>query len=187
MSFHNVQKRNAQNHNIILFQTESRPSKIASHLYNCLDVDQKHHDDKPGHDQCKNLYLDQDYKELCKNMKRNHELFEDKRFPPSNKLLSRSLQSSNIVWLRPKEICKSMKPKMMVDGSDRFDINQGQLGDCWFLSPLSHLAEYKMRNYFHRMVPSGQGFGDTYNGMFRFRFFRCIFLFMYIFLEGFSR
>ena len=54
---------------------------------------------------------------------------------------------------------------------DRFDINQGEIGDCWFLAALANLAEDD--DAFQRVVPRGQGFGrGQYTGMFRFRFFR---------------
>lgn len=46
-------------------------------------------------------------------------------------------------WRRFKDIYK--KPAMFRDGIDPNDINQGQLGDCYFLAVLSSLAEFPER------------------------------------------
>ena len=59
---------------------------------------------------------------------------------------------------------------MFVRERDRFDINQGEIGDCWFLASLANLADDD--EAFNKVVPSGQGFGSGYCGIFRFRFFR---------------
>ena len=54
---------------------------------------------------------------------------------------------------------------------DRFDVNQGVVGDCWFLAALANLAEDN--DAFYRVVPDNQSFSsESYCGMFRFRFFR---------------
>ena len=88
-------------------------------------------------------------------------LFEDKYF-------NRALNKSGIQWRRPHEI--SEDPEFIVGKRDRFDVNQGELGNCWFLSALANLAEN--RKCFDRVVPSGQDFKRNYKGVFRFRFFR---------------
>ena len=62
--------------------------------------------------------------------------FADDKFLPSNEVLASSHNSiSNIKWLRPHDICSRNgyePPKMVVDGTNRFDINQGAIGNCWF-------------------------------------------------------
>ena len=71
-----------------------------------------------------------------------------------------------------QEICKDfiLKPVMFVNEINRFDINQGEIGDCWFLASLANLAEDQ--EAFRQVVPKGQDFGVGYAGIFRFRFYR---------------
>lgn len=65
----------------------------------------------------------------------------------------------------------------------RSSINQGELGDCWFLSaltggivpcpPPSHpLGLLENKHFFEKVFPPGQEFGRSYRGLFRFRFYR---------------
>ena len=91
----------------------------------------------------------QDYKTLKRNSKSQGILFEDPQFPASNRLLvddknqyiisyfgRSAVDSNSIEWLRPHEICQRNRlpsPQMFVQDADRFDINQGEIGNCWFL------------------------------------------------------
>ena len=107
-----------------------------------------------------NLIRSQDYHKLSKGLSPGG-LFEDTHF---DKTVNQSVE-----WLRPHDISKD--PKFVVAGHDRFDVNQGELGNCWFLSALANLAGSK--RYFDRVVPPGQAFDEeSYRGIFRFRFFR---------------
>ena len=63
---------------------------------------------------------------------------------------------------------------MFVGQSDRFDINQGEIGNCWFLAAVANLVENK--KCFHRVVPQDQGFDHGYAGIFRFRFWRYVYM-----------
>jgi len=42
-------------------------------------------------------------------------------------------------WLRPAEFCPG-KPEVFIGGATAGDVQQGQLGDCWFLGSISVLA-----------------------------------------------
>ena len=73
-----------------------------------------------------------------------------------------------------QEICQrrgqNERPQMFVGQSDRFDINQGEIGNCWFLAAVANLVENE--KCFHRVVPQDQSFDHGYSGIFRFRFWR---------------
>ncbi|KAK2846583.1 hypothetical protein Q5P01_009582 [Channa striata] len=76
-------------------------------------------------------------------------------------------------WLRNKvqsrqEICSS--PQFIVDGATRLDICQGELADCWFLSPIASLSMNE--HLLNQVVPQGQSFQNGYNGCFTFRFWQ---------------
>lgn len=129
----------------------------------------------------------QDYAALKQDCRSRGMLFEDPEFPASNHLLvddnnqfiisyfgRTQFDRNSIQWLRPHEICQKMntglRPQMFVKDADRFDINQGEIGNCWFLAAVANLAENK--KCFQRVVPSDQDFDRNYSGIFRFRFWR---------------
>ena len=137
-----------------------RPSK---HYFFPEEVDRPQDPKPPARDQddsVTNLIPSQDYHSLSRRLK--DDLFEDKHF-------NKALNKSGIHWLRPHQISKD--PEFVVGKRDRFDVNQGELGNCWFLSALANLAEN--RKCFDRVVPRDQDFDKRkYKGIFRFRFFR---------------
>ena len=47
-------------------------------------------------------------------------------------------------------------PHFAVDGFDRFDVNQGGLGNCWMLASLANLT--LKRKLFEKVVPQNQSF-----------------------------
>lgn len=67
------------------------------------------------------------------------ERFVDEEFPANDKSVGRHLK--NLVWLRASEFAEGGEPKLFCDGIGPEDIRQGALGDCYFLSSLSVLAE----------------------------------------------
>ncbi|KAF8561180.1 hypothetical protein P879_07844 [Paragonimus westermani] len=81
-------------------------------------------------------------------------------------------------WRRPHQLTPD--PKFIIDGISRFDVKQGEIGDCWFLAAVSSLSIHP--ELLEKVVPSGQSFskkvsttdGKTfpYCGMFWFRFWQ---------------
>ncbi|RZC41841.1 calpain-B [Asbolus verrucosus] len=64
-----------------------------------------------------------------------------------------------------KEIVSN--PQLFVEGFSRFDVQQGELGDCWLLAAVANLTLY--RRLFFQIVPDDQGFDEDYAGIFHFR------------------
>jgi Calpain family cysteine protease. len=69
------------------------------------------------------------------------------------------------VELSFQEICNN--PELFVEGASRFDVQQGELGDCWLLAAVANLTLNDV--LFRQVVPEDQGFGDKYAGIFHFR------------------
>lgn len=71
-------------------------------------------------------------------------------------------------WLRPHEICEN--PEFFVEGFSRFDVQQGELGDCWLLAACANLTQDQ--KMFLRVVPEDNSFEDDYAGICHFRFWQ---------------
>ncbi|XP_019522825.1 PREDICTED: calpain-13 [Hipposideros armiger] len=102
-------------------------------------------------------------------------LFEDETFPAGissigMKLLQR-VSSSSLKWRRPKDLlgCKS-EPHFILEGASRFDIQQGEAGDCWFLAALGSLTQNPQHL---QKILKNQSFSSQYAGIFCFRFWKC--------------
>ena len=92
--------------------------------------------------------------------------FEDPEFPAENSSLSVVKEHEGIEWIRASEFVDD--PKFIVDGTSRFDINQGQeAADCWFLSSLSSVVTRP--EFFKNVCPPDQGSGFE-AGIFKFRY-----------------
>ena len=74
---------------------------------------------------------------------------------------------SDVEWKRPSEIVDD--PQFFVDGADRFDVKQGELGDCWLVAAIANVTMHK--KLFEKVVPKEQSFreDDGYVGLFHFR------------------
>lgn len=95
-----------------------------------------------------------------------NQLFEDIEFPATDESLQFSEPvNRKIEWLRPTEIVS--KPNFFDEGVSRFDVRQGELGDCWLLAAIASLTQNL--NIFHRVVPDDQHFDKDYCGIFHFR------------------
>lgn len=85
------------------------------------------------------------YEQIVAQMKQNNvENFIDPHFPPKDNSLYNVVKDSYpfdfaVHWRRPHEFMEN--PVVFENDVDPNDIKQGQLGDCWFLSALSSLAE----------------------------------------------
>uniref|UniRef100_H2YVE4 Uncharacterized protein n=1 Tax=Ciona savignyi TaxID=51511 RepID=H2YVE4_CIOSA len=71
-------------------------------------------------------------------------------------------------WKRPHEI--SENPQLFVGGASRFDIMQGELGDCWLLAAIASLSLND--DLLYRIIPPDQSFSKDYCGMFHFQFWQ---------------
>jgi len=112
-------------------------------------------------------------KELEKVKDKGHGAqFEDPEFPagkgslipdwndPSDDTTSIKDDWAKIVWLRPDKIQGMTEPILLFDkGIEPNDIKQGGLGDCYFLSSLSVIAEEgkRIELLFHNKVANKEG------------------------------
>ncbi|XP_073995045.1 calpain-A-like isoform X2 [Rhodnius prolixus] len=111
----------------------------------------------------------QDYNALKAQILCKGSLFEDPLFPADNSSLFYTKKSHpSYRWKRPGEIC--INPKFFVSGASRFDVLQGELGDCWLGATMAVLP--LNQHIFELIVPEGQSFKKDYAGIFHFRFWR---------------
>ena len=88
----------------------------------------------------------QNFEELRQGCLDNGELFTDPEFPPDDQSLYFSQETPYAFeWMRASEITDS--PLLFEGGATRFDINQGELGDCWLLAALANLTLNKRLLY----------------------------------------
>lgn len=111
----------------------------------------------------------QDYNLIKRQCLSSGRLFEDPDFLPNDSSLMFSKRPDRrIEWKRPHEIVQD--PYFFHEGFSRFDIEQGELGDCWFLAAAANLTMYP--HLFSRVVPDDQTFEEEYAGIFHFRFWQ---------------
>ena len=67
-----------------------------------------------------------------------------------------------------QEICDD--PQLFVSGASRFDVKQGELGDCWLLAAVASLCQNQ--KFLARVVPEDQSFSEGYAGIFKFNFWQ---------------
>ncbi|XP_044730408.1 calpain-B-like isoform X3 [Chrysoperla carnea] len=113
--------------------------------------------------------LTQDFHQLRDECLRRNILFEDPEFPPTDSSLYFSKRPDRYFeWKRPSEIADD--PALFVEGFSRFDVQQGELGDCWLLAAVANLT--LSRKLFFQIVPDDQDFQENYAGIFHFRFWQ---------------
>uniref|UniRef100_A0A3B3YN38 Calpain 6 n=1 Tax=Poecilia mexicana TaxID=48701 RepID=A0A3B3YN38_9TELE len=114
-------------------------------------------------------YKDQLYAELKKQHHHNRTLFEDPEFPATNSSLYFHKPPPGVVqWKRPGEICEN--PHLFVEGISSHDLNQGIVGNCWFVAACSCLA--LKPDLWEKVIPDWkeQEWDSNYAGIFHFRF-----------------
>jgi len=98
-------------------------------------------------------------------------LYEDPEFQAGASAITRpnggKLSARNIVWKRPREMGNN--PRFIYKDASRFDLDQGQLKDCWFIAATACLAASNAK-LLQRCVPPDQEFDKGYAGIFRFNF-----------------
>ncbi|XP_052104854.1 calpain-5-like [Mytilus californianus] len=117
----------------------------------------------------------QDYNNLKNDCKKKGNLFIDTEFPPDDRSVFHTQgKLAGVVWKRPKQICDN--PKLFVEGASAGDVTQGRIGNCWFVSAASCLAQNE--EIWHNVIPNykeqdwNEDKPDDYQGIFYFRFWR---------------
>jgi len=111
----------------------------------------------------------QNFEEIRQECLDSGSLWEDPEFPADDESIFYSKSAWGLEWLRPREFCRG-EPSLMEGGADRFDINQGELGDCWLLAAIANLTiNKKIRS---RVIPLDQSFSEMYAGIFHFKFWQ---------------
>ncbi|XP_026669574.1 calpain-A isoform X3 [Ceratina calcarata] len=111
----------------------------------------------------------QDFNTLRRECLSTGSLFEDPEFPADDSSLYFSKRPDRYIeWRRPMEIADN--PQLFVEGFSRFDVQQGELGDCWLLAAVANLTMDS--SLFFQVVPEDQSFEENYAGIFHFRFWQ---------------
>ncbi|XP_063787003.1 calpain-5-like [Pseudophryne corroboree] len=121
-------------------------------------------------------YQEQRYDHLKTQCRQQKHLFEDPKFPADDSSLYYSRRPPRVVeWKRPQELVQS--PRLFSDaGISPRDLQQGSLGNCWFVAAVSCLAGDP--SIWKKVIPSPQEQdwprpgGAPHLGIFRFRFWR---------------
>ncbi len=86
------------------------------------------------------FYKEQNFELLKRQSLERRELFVDPEFPPNNKSLFFTHIDNSIFWKRPKEL--SHRPSLVVGGVNASDLNEGELGNTWFVSACVWLTRF---------------------------------------------
>ena len=107
----------------------------------------------------------QSYDEIKKRCLEEGILFEDPEFPAEDESIFFSRSPPRpFEWKRPGELVDT--PEYVSSGASRFDVKQGELGDCWLLAAIASLTCNVV--LLNKVVPPEQNFTDEYCGIFKF-------------------
>ncbi|KAM4675585.1 calpain-5-like [Discoglossus pictus] len=121
-------------------------------------------------------YQGQHYKQIKDGCRSKGRLFEDPTFPASDRSIyySRS-PPPGVVWKRPKELVQS--PRLFAEGGiSPQDLQQGSLGNCWFVAAAACLAGDS--SVWKKVIPFPEeqdwprSGALSHTGIFRFRFWK---------------
>ena len=115
------------------------------------------------------------FQDIQDNVSASGAVFVDEDFPATTSSLYTGTRRPDylpqgITWLRPSELVSV--PSLVTAGRTRFDINQGCLGDCWFLAAVTTLTSKP--EVMDIVIPPGQVLdrhSEGYSGAVRFQFF----------------
>ncbi|XP_066451275.1 calpain-8-like [Eleutherodactylus coqui] len=119
-------------------------------------------------------FAGQDFEKLKAKCSKSGKLFEDPKFPANSsslgikKLGPDAKTTQGIEWKRPSEIQEN--PIFIADGANREDVEQGSIGDCWFLSSIASLTTNQ--DCMTHVIPQDQSFKKNYAGIFHFTFWQ---------------
>lgn len=118
-------------------------------------------------------YAGQDFYALRDEHYKKGQLFEDKEFPANDRsIYYETHPGKKLEWKRPLELVKD--PAFVVGEANRFDVAQGELGDCWLLASVASLSLHD--ELFKQVCPVDQDFKKDdkfkYAGIFHFRFWK---------------
>lgn len=113
-------------------------------------------------------YKNQNYEELKNECLSKGCLFEDPLFPAVDQSIFYTKPLPyGCTWKRPHEIVQS--PVFVDDITTAEDLDQGQLGNCWFIAGCAAVA--LIPELYKKVVPSNQSMEKSdYAGIFHFRF-----------------
>ncbi|RVE63753.1 hypothetical protein OJAV_G00139430 [Oryzias javanicus] len=118
-------------------------------------------------------FKNQHYAELRRDCIQKRRLFRDPEFPADDSSVFYKEKPRGVVeWKRPGEI--TYDPHLFVDGISSHDLNQGKVGDCWFVAASSCLA--LKPNLWKKVIPEWRKqdwdpqHPENYAGIFHFRF-----------------
>jgi len=114
-------------------------------------------------------YRDQDYNKIKQECLDNGTMWTDPEFGPDDiALWEGEPKIPGITWKRPKEI--NPDARLFVDGVSAKDVDQGRLGNCWFVASVACIAQDPL--LLGKVIPEGQEYGDQDTGIFLFKFWR---------------